>query len=139
MPDDAVAAGEAAKQPAARQVQHRLRHDRPKHDGPKEVGQYAELFNSPIIGLTGSPAQIDHVKKEFGIYAEPSPHPMAGQGDGAQRIVLLFDRDGKFVDDRLARRTGRGRARQAQAARPRLEPERLPLERDAPTGPIRRS
>jgi protein SCO1/2 len=26
----------------------------PTHDGPKEVGQYATLFNSPIIGLTGS-------------------------------------------------------------------------------------
>ena len=26
----------------------------PANDGPKEVGQYATLFNAPIIGLTGS-------------------------------------------------------------------------------------
>ena len=36
----------------------------PANDGPKEVGQYAQLFNSPIIGLTGSQAQIDKMKKQ---------------------------------------------------------------------------
>ncbi|MGE5562163.1 MAG: SCO family protein [Bacillota bacterium] len=69
----------------------------PAHDGPKEVGQYATLFNSPIIGLTGSQAQIDHAKKQFGIYAEPSPHPMAGKEMEHSALVLLFDRSGKFV------------------------------------------
>jgi protein SCO1/2 len=69
----------------------------PAHDGPKEVGQYAGLFNSPIIGLTGSPAQIDLVKKQYGIFAQPSPHPMAGKEMEHSATVLLFDRDGKFV------------------------------------------
>lgn len=69
----------------------------PKNDGPKEVGQYADLFNSPIIGLTGSPAQIDRVKKQFGIFAEPSPHPMPGKEMEHTATVLLFDRNGKFV------------------------------------------
>ena len=69
----------------------------PKNDGPKEVGQYAELFNSPIIGLTGSQAQIDQVKKQFGIYAQPSPEPMSGKEMIHSAIVLLFDRNGKFV------------------------------------------
>jgi protein SCO1/2 len=69
----------------------------PKNDGPKEVGQYAGLFNAPIIGLTGSQAQIDHVKKQYGIFAEPSPHPMPGKEMEHSAIVLLFDRNGKFV------------------------------------------
>lgn len=69
----------------------------PAHDGPKEVGQYAGLFNSPIIGLTGSQAQIDQAKKRFGIYAEPSKHPMAGKEMMHSAFVLLFDRSGKFV------------------------------------------
>lgn len=69
----------------------------PKHDGPKEVGQYAGLFNSPIVGLTGSQAQIDKVKKQYGIFAEPSPHPMAGKEMEHSAIVLLFDRNGKFA------------------------------------------
>jgi len=66
----------------------------PKNDGPKEVGQYAELFGSPIIGLTGSEAQIDAVKKQYGIYAEPVPHAAAGQEMQHTSTVLLFDRNG---------------------------------------------
>jgi protein SCO1/2 len=69
----------------------------PTHDGPKEVGQYADLFNSPIIGLTGSQAQIDRVKKQFGIFAEPSPHPMAGKEMMHTATVLLFDANGIFT------------------------------------------
>src|SRR3569623_574469 len=69
----------------------------PANDGPKEVGQYADLFNSPIIGLTGSPAQIDAVKKQFGIYAQPSPHPMPGKEMMHSAMDLLFDADGHFV------------------------------------------
>ncbi|MFL6740414.1 MAG: SCO family protein [Sphingomicrobium sp.] len=70
----------------------------PRNDGPKEVGQYAELFGSPIIGLTGSQAQIDRVKKQYGIFAEPEP--MDG-GHGMKMnhtaTVLLFDRNGRLA------------------------------------------
>ncbi len=69
----------------------------PTHDGPKEVGQYAQLFNSPIIGLTGSPDQITKVKKQFGIYAQAVPNAPMGQQMEHSAIVLLFDRSGKFV------------------------------------------
>ena len=69
----------------------------PAHDGPKEVGQYAELFGSPIIGLTGSQAQIDQVKKQYGIFAQPMPHAAMGQEMEHTTTVLLFDRAGKFV------------------------------------------
>ena len=69
----------------------------PVHDGPKEVGHYANLFNAPIIGLTGNQAQIDEVKKQYGIFAEPSPHPMAGKEMQHTATVLLFDRSGGFA------------------------------------------
>jgi protein SCO1/2 len=69
----------------------------PANDGPKEVGQYAGLFNSPIIGLTGSADQIARVKKQYGIFAEPSHHPMPGKEMEHTATVLLFDRDGKLV------------------------------------------
>jgi protein SCO1 len=55
------------------------------------------MFNAPIIGLTGSQRQIDQVKKQYGIYAEPSPHPMPGKEMEHSAIVLLFDRGGQFV------------------------------------------
>jgi protein SCO1/2 len=69
----------------------------PANDGPKEVGQYAELFGAPIIGLTGSQAQIDAVKKQYGIYAEPVPHAAMGKQMEHTATVLLFDRDGKYA------------------------------------------
>jgi protein SCO1/2 len=68
----------------------------PTHDGPKEVGQYATLFDAPIIGLTGTQAQIDQVKKQYGIFAQPSPHPMAGKEMMHTASVLLFDSAGGF-------------------------------------------
>jgi protein SCO1/2 len=69
----------------------------PERDGPKEMGAYAEAFGAPIIGLTGSPAQIDQVKKQFGIFSQKVP---TGGGDYTvdhTATVLLFDRNGKFV------------------------------------------
>ena len=80
----------------------------PERDGPKEVGQYATLFNSPIIGLTGSRAQIAQVKKQYGIFSEKMPvegsghdgNHQAGHGEydvNHTSTVLLFDRDGKFA------------------------------------------
>jgi len=69
----------------------------PANDGPKEVGQYATLFNAPIIGLTGSQAQIDAVKKQFGIFAQPEPDSHGGMKMiNHTATVLLFDRNGTF-------------------------------------------
>lgn len=72
----------------------------PANDGPRQVGQYATLFNAPIVGLTGSPAQIDAVKKQYGIFAQPEPD--TGHGGGMTMMnhtgtVLLFDRAAKFA------------------------------------------
>lgn len=69
----------------------------PANDGPKEVGQYASLFNAPIIGLTGSQTQIQQVKRQFGIYAQPVPNAPMGKEMEHTAIVLLFDRNGQFV------------------------------------------
>jgi protein SCO1/2 len=69
----------------------------PANDGPREVGQYATLFNAPIIGLTGSKAQIDAIKKQYGIYAEPVPHAPMGEQMNHTATVLLFDRHGQFA------------------------------------------
>ena len=67
----------------------------PERDGPAEVGRYTDLFGAPVIGLTGSPAQIGQVKKQFGIFSEK-----AGTGDAYTvdhtAAVLLFDKDGQF-------------------------------------------
>jgi protein SCO1/2 len=68
----------------------------PANDGPREVGQYAELFGAPIIGLTGSQAQIDQVKRQYGIYAQPVPHAAMGKQMEHTATVLRFGGDGRF-------------------------------------------
>lgn len=68
----------------------------PERDGPAEVGKYAELFNSPIIGLTGSAAQIEQVKKQFGIFSQKVEQPSGDYSVNHTSTVLLFDRGGKF-------------------------------------------
>ena len=69
----------------------------PQRDGPAEVGKYAELFDSPVTGLTGSPEQIEQVKKQFGIFSRQVPDGRGGYSVDHTATVLLFDRDGKFT------------------------------------------
>jgi protein SCO1/2 len=69
----------------------------PERDGPAAVGKYAELFKSPVIGLTGSPAQIAEVKKQFGIYSRKIPDGSGGYSVDHTATVLLFDGKGEFV------------------------------------------
>jgi protein SCO1/2 len=67
----------------------------PERDGPAEVGRYADLFGAPVIGLTGSEAQIAQVKKAYGIFSEK-----VGTGETYSvdhtASVLLFDGNGEF-------------------------------------------
>jgi protein SCO1/2 len=72
----------------------------PERDTPPVVGQYATLFNAPIIGLTGSVDQIEAVKKSYGIYAQKHPMPGGGKMDYMMdhtATVLLYGRDGRFA------------------------------------------
>jgi protein SCO1/2 len=69
----------------------------PERDGPAEVRKYSELFDSPVIGLTGSPAQIDQVKRQFGIYSQKVPDGSGGYSVDHTASVLLFDGQGDFV------------------------------------------
>ncbi|MBC2776641.1 SCO family protein [Parasphingopyxis marina] len=68
----------------------------PARDTPGDMARYLSLFHTPIIGLTGSEAQIEAVKEEFGIYAEQVP-----LGNGAYTVdhtatVFLMDEEGNF-------------------------------------------
>ena len=68
----------------------------PERDTPAEVGKYAALFNSPITGLTGSPAVVEQVKKQFGIYSKKVPDAQGGYSVDHTSTVLLFDKNGGF-------------------------------------------
>lgn len=69
----------------------------PQRDGPREVGAYTRLFGIPVIGLTGSPAQIERVKKQYGIFSAKVAQPGGDYSVDHTATVFLMDRTGKFV------------------------------------------
>lgn len=69
----------------------------PERDGPAEVGSYADLFNAPVIGLTGSVADIERVKKQFGAFSQKVDQPGGSYTVDHTASVFLMDKNGQFV------------------------------------------
>jgi len=69
----------------------------PERDGPAEVGAYAGLFDTPVIGLTGTPAQIARVKKQYAVFSAKAPQPGGDYSVDHTASVFVMDRYGKFV------------------------------------------
>ncbi len=69
----------------------------PERDGPAEVGAYAKLFDTPVIGLTGSVAQIEQVKKQYAVFSAKAPQAGGDYSVDHTASVFLIDRAGKFV------------------------------------------
>ena len=69
----------------------------PERDGPAEVGAYAKLFATPVIGLTGTPAQIEQVKKQYAVFSAKAPGAGGDYSVDHTASVFLMDRTGKFV------------------------------------------
>lgn len=69
----------------------------PERDTPAEVGNYLRLFDTPVIGLTGTMGQIEQVKKQFGIYSRKVEQPGGSYSVDHTASVILLDRNGQFV------------------------------------------
>lgn len=69
----------------------------PERDGPAQVGAYATLFDTPVIGLTGSPAQIEQVKKQYAVFSAKAPQAGGDYSVDHTASVFLMDRTGQFV------------------------------------------
>lgn len=68
----------------------------PERDTPADIKNYVKLFGTPVIGLTGTVADIEAVKKSFGIFSEKVPDGNGGYTVDHSAQVLLFNRDGSF-------------------------------------------
>lgn len=69
----------------------------PERDTPAEVANYMSLYETPIIGLTGTPAQVEQVKKQFRIYSRKVEQPGGGYSVDHTAAVMLMDKNGQFV------------------------------------------
>lgn len=72
----------------------------PGHDTREGIGKYVELFNTPIIGLTGTPEQLARIQKGFGVYVKRVPLD-AAKPEGDYTIdhtaaTYLMTADGKL-------------------------------------------
>ena len=70
----------------------------PARDTPARVGEFAAAFSPRLLGLTGTPAQIDQAAKAFAAYyARGKDQPGGGYLMDHSRVAYLMDRDGKPV------------------------------------------
>jgi protein SCO1/2 len=75
----------------------------PARDTPARVGEFAAAFSSPgakngLLGLTGTPAQVDQAAKVFAAYyARGKDQPGGGYLMDHSRVAYLMDRDGKPI------------------------------------------
>lgn len=68
----------------------------PEHDKPKDIGQYVTLFGTPIIGLTGSDAQLAAIEKSYGVYVAKVPQPGGDYTIDHTASIYLMDARGGF-------------------------------------------
>lgn len=64
----------------------------PERDTAPVVGRFATAFDRRVVGLTGTPAQIDAVKKAYAVWsAKGDPSPGGGYLVNHSRQVYLMD------------------------------------------------
>ncbi len=71
----------------------------PVHDTPAVMGAYAAKFDPRILGLTGTAAEIEQVKREYRVYAAPDSHatPDHMVMDHSS-VFVIMDPKGRFAD-----------------------------------------
>ncbi len=69
----------------------------PEHDTPQVVGDYVDLFGTPIIGLTGTAEQVDQIRKAYGVYAKKRPMDNGDYSVDHSATVYLIDAQGQFA------------------------------------------
>lgn len=68
----------------------------PGHDKPADLGRYVELFNTPIIGLTGTDAQLDRIRKAYRVFAAKVPQPGGDYTIDHTATIYLMTAEGGF-------------------------------------------
>jgi protein SCO1/2 len=67
----------------------------PQRDTPKIVGEFAAAFSPRLIGLTGTPTQVDQAAKAFAVYHTRGASTPGGYLMDHSRIVYLMGRNGE--------------------------------------------
>ncbi len=68
----------------------------PGHDKPADLGNYVALFGTPILGLTGTDAQLAQIKKGYGVYSAKVPQPGGDYTIDHTAAIYLMTAKGEF-------------------------------------------
>lgn len=68
----------------------------PGHDKPADLGNYVALFGAPIIGLTGTDAQLAQIKKGYGVFSAKVPQPGGDYTIDHTAAIYLMTAKGEF-------------------------------------------
>ena len=68
----------------------------PEQDKPADIGRYVELFDTPIMGLTGTAAQIERIAKAYRVFYRKVPLEGGGYTIDHTAGVYLMDRNGRL-------------------------------------------
>lgn len=73
----------------------------PKRDTPEKVKEYLMDFNPRIMGLTGTPAEVDEAARQYRVYfAVPDEQVMSDNDYLVDHSIIMYlmDPEGKFCD-----------------------------------------
>ncbi|MDE2404914.1 MAG: SCO family protein [Sphingomonadales bacterium] len=70
----------------------------PARDTPAVVGQFAAAFSPRLLGLTGTPAQVDKAAKAFAVYYARGKDTAGGYLMDHSRVVYLMGPNGQPID-----------------------------------------
>jgi len=69
----------------------------PARDTPKVVGEFTSAFSDDLLGLTGTPAQIDQAAKAFAVYYSKGEQGPGGYLMDHSRAAYLMGRQGEPI------------------------------------------
>jgi protein SCO1/2 len=69
----------------------------PGRDTPEKLKQYLSSFDPRVVGLTGSEAQVDAIKKAYRVYSKKIPLKDGDYTMDHTAVVYLMDKQGRFV------------------------------------------
>ncbi|WP_374527592.1 SCO family protein [Novosphingobium sp.] len=70
----------------------------PEHDKPAAIGEYVKLFGTPIIGLTGTEAQLKQAERGYGIFVNKVPQAGGDYLIDHTAATLLVNRQGRVTE-----------------------------------------
>lgn len=68
----------------------------PEADTPRDIGRYIALFDTPIVGLTGTPEQVAAIARAYRIYYAKVPQDGGNYTIDHSATVFLMDREGRL-------------------------------------------